>query len=547
VTDQQRPSAPLQLDVDLRLHPQLQELGRAALLTDALLLPFTDIEKRLAALAFGGSDEEVAQLCRSMKSYLGRLNANPHIPLKFRLEVLNRFEQELDLFDGEMTASVLNAHKIAILMVQEKAKTASSFYPVLVEMIANAIELSVKLLLLSLNSYRAQTIMATRQFFDLARLGLDVATVTDGHRCDGIQRLHQAICKHELLRRIDFFALPPSLQQRVWQELQCHIKLLHPCYYRQETALPESLQQEALVSNLNRPNNAAQFCLTPQQSMAFDAIIIPVHTFHERLQKASHHARTILQQPHNQSKNLHTEHELENTLLGTTTILRALSTKQRSEDRLVRNDIHIALEHIATAGIAKAFEKEPTESNEPTDYAIIRFGESGKKKQAHPWHIVNMHNNGICLECVSPGVGALVSGSLVGLDWLVPDDVETAPFAGDAIPAWKKLGIIRWVKNSKPGEQSVGIEFLPGDYRLASGMMPGGNKQTEAERTWPVLIRQHQGKRTMLLPETGIFRQTSLVIALGDKQAVFKVNQVMHVGNNYTECQIILANTAEPS
>jgi len=37
-----------ELDTDLRLHPQKLELGKAELLTDALTLPFTDIEKRLS-------------------------------------------------------------------------------------------------------------------------------------------------------------------------------------------------------------------------------------------------------------------------------------------------------------------------------------------------------------------------------------------------------------------------------------------------------------------------------------------------------------------
>ena len=36
-----------ELDSDLRLHPQRLELGKAELLTDALRLPFVDIERQL--------------------------------------------------------------------------------------------------------------------------------------------------------------------------------------------------------------------------------------------------------------------------------------------------------------------------------------------------------------------------------------------------------------------------------------------------------------------------------------------------------------------
>jgi len=47
-----------ELDTDLRLHPQKLELGKAELLTDALTLPFTDIEKRLSQYISGSSKDE---------------------------------------------------------------------------------------------------------------------------------------------------------------------------------------------------------------------------------------------------------------------------------------------------------------------------------------------------------------------------------------------------------------------------------------------------------------------------------------------------------
>jgi len=96
-----------ELDTDLRLHPQKLELGKAELLTDALTLPFTDIEKRLSQYVSGSSKDEKILLQKSIKSYLAKLNSNPLIPLHYRLKVLGRFERELELFDAEMTAAVL--------------------------------------------------------------------------------------------------------------------------------------------------------------------------------------------------------------------------------------------------------------------------------------------------------------------------------------------------------------------------------------------------------------------------------------------------------
>ena len=192
-------SVSLELDTDLRLHPQQLELGTAELLTDALLLPYGNIEKQLKQFAISASENEAEQLRKSMKNFLGRLNANPHIPLSFRMKVLNNFERELELFDGEMTTAVLNAHKIGVDLVQKAARDEPSYYKFLVDMISNAIELAVKLLLMSLEHYRAPAVITTRQLFELARLGLSVAGALDNKLQDKKHRLYKVICNYELL------------------------------------------------------------------------------------------------------------------------------------------------------------------------------------------------------------------------------------------------------------------------------------------------------------------------------------------------------------
>jgi len=534
-------STPLELQSDLRLHTQRPELGRAELLTDALILPFTDIESRLSQLALSSSELDAKQLRKSMKSYLGRLNANPHIPLKFRLKVLSRFEQELNLFDGEMTAAVLNAHKIGVILVQEKARSEPDYYPVLIDMVANAIELSVKLLRLSLEQYRAQTVLATRQFFDLARLGLDVAAACTDLPKEATTRLFKAICNHELLRKMDFFAHPPAMQQRIWLELQFHVGVLQPQFLRQGVSPAATCTAPLLLTNLNRPNNPASVSLQLTEALAFDAFVIPLAAFTERVEMAVHHAGSILHQPDMQKQVLHTEHELENTMLGCTAILNALNEEPRQDERGSRIDARIVLQLHATKALQQAFagddgygKKEPTQQN----------------RTNNTWRIANLHADGVCLERVDSGSVPQIVGALVGLHWLLPEVPPDLPFCREnpqQIPELKRLGIVRWIKAVKPGEQQLGITFIEDGYLLAQAVMLGGGQDAEARRTWPVLLRRYLGKRSMILPETGIYREMTFMLSQAGRQAPFKVSDVEQAALNYTCCHIVLANTTNNS
>ncbi|MDQ6978454.1 MAG: hypothetical protein Q9M75_10100, partial [Ghiorsea sp.] len=162
---------------DLRLHPQRLDLGQAEMLTDVLLNRFEDLEQRLNTY-FSGSAAG-PELRKSMQAYLSRLNSNPLIPLHFRLKVLHRFEERLDLFDAEMTAAVLNAHKIGVDMVQKEALKDPEYYRILVDMVAHAINLAGSLMKDTLGSSHAPAVITVRQVFDLMRLGMVVMPELD--------------------------------------------------------------------------------------------------------------------------------------------------------------------------------------------------------------------------------------------------------------------------------------------------------------------------------------------------------------------------------
>ncbi len=565
MTDSQGSSPPLaaslQLDTDLRLHPRRLNLGRAELLSDALTLPFTDIDSRLGHYVLGATTDEKRQLRRSMKNYLGRLNANPHIPLKFRLKVLNRFEQELDLFDADMTAAVLNAHKIGVALVQEAARLDQKYFPHLVDMISHAIELAIKLLRIDLEHYRPPAIIVTRQFFELAKLGLEISTQLDPAHADKTARLQQAICKHEFLRRLDFFKHDQARQQMIWHELQYHIKAIQACFYRQGQDMPHD-NRISLLINLNRPHENGQVIQqTNQQQAAFDCIAMPLDAFIARLGKGIRSVKQVLGDQQQQHKALHTEDALNSTMIGGTAILLALKSEKRHQARQSQNNIKVQLLEDLCSSMIKAF-STPQDKN--TD--------AGNDVGA-TWTVVDITADGMCLERMhsttqraQPGeqlsrepdrqsggkIGEQL-GKMVGLHWRFAaiDDSNTPPSAQQSkiIPA--RLGFIRWVKEHKSGEQRIGIAFFqprPAQQRqafiLAKAIVLGGNKDLQEKRTWPILIKPHKSSHIAIFPDRNIYKNMSFMVLQDDQHNQhFKVQQIMIAGANYTRCEIIPAKT----
>jgi hypothetical protein len=534
------PSAPATaLDTELRLLPQQLNLGRAELLTDALTLPFTDIESRLSHYALSSSPDESRRLARSMKSYLGRLNANPHIPLKFRLKVLNRFEQELDLFDAEMTAAVLNAHKIGVLLVQQAARSDSSYYPMLVDMIANAVELAVKLLLMNMARYIAPSVIVTRQFFDLARLGLDVAAAMGERAPSKTARLNKALCNHEMLRKIDLFAHPHTAQQQIWRELQCHVGALTPRFCRSGDSGDNNAHHFYMLINLNRPNDPGRIMRRLPNQIVWDAIVIPLDPLLERLARAIRSVETVLNDPKAQKQTLHTEQALATTLTGGRAILASLKEEKRNHARGQHGEGGVEIDFKLPDAIVRAFSnRQPLDEN----------GEAFDAQRA--WSMIDIGPHGACVERIHSDPLDPLPDSLVGLRWRFDRQRLKTRF----VP-WKEgmdqeqpdapaLGFIRWAKIVKPGEQRIGITFLEPGYQLAKAVVSAGNKRLDDKRTWPVLVRRQQEQSLVIFPDTGVYKQMTFILLMDGQHSHYKITDIPHAGQNYSCCAITRARTS---
>lgn len=526
----------LELEGELRLHPLQMNLGRAELLTDALTLPFTDIESRLGRYALNASPDQRAALVRSMKGYLGRLNANPHIPLSFRLKVLNRFEQELDLFDVEMTAAVLNAHKVGVLLVQQAARKDCDYYPMLIDMVANAMELATRLLRMNLAQYRSPVVIVTRQFFDLARLGLGVAALMGEQAPSKRERLYRAVSNHELLRKLDMFSHDESRQQQIWQELQYHVGALKPRLMHAGETIDGKVMEHAdasiwMLINLNRPNDPGRMLTEPPDTIDYDSIVIAMDALIERVKKAVFGVEAIMADRAAQRKSLHTEQALEHTLAGGRALLAALHEGRRSTDRKHEHGAGLMLNSNAAQSLTLASQRsgDPVSEEEPAD--------------TPRWTLIDSSAGGICLECMESNQSDLQPGTLVGLRWQMGEQGLRSDYARQpgSMPA---LAWVRWVRVERAGDQRIGLSFIEPGYKQAKAVVIGANQEMDQKRTWPVLVRPGEREHEILFPDTGIYRQMTFMLLQGRQQAHFRISEIIRSGSNYTLCRMTHARTA---
>ncbi|MDX8396357.1 MAG: hypothetical protein R8K22_08095 [Mariprofundaceae bacterium] len=507
-----------ELDTNLRLHAQKLELGKAELLTDALTLPFTDIEKRLNQYITGASDGEKLILQKSMKSYLAKLNSNPMIPLHFRTKVLNRFERELELFDSEMTAAVLNAHKIGVDLVQKAARSEPAYYKVLVEMVASALELAIKMLRIGLENYQSPAVITIRQAFDLMRLGLSVLPALKDEDISEASRLKEAVSNHELLRMLDFYGRSPEEQLTVWEELQHHIGTLAPVFLRKNEASPSLPGETFIITNTVRPNDAGKIESKPPEIPATDLIIIPVDPFIDRLVTAVNRVETVLASSQLQQHDLHTEEALHTTILGGNAILDTMRSKNRNADREAYAGVKVIVEEDA----GKAF----TEAHTALALSSYEYAPS-ERVNPESWSVTDVSQQGVGLERLIHSKCRFGVGAIIGLNWI--------PHKGEDM-----MGTVRWIKEPKPGEQKIGVEFFKYDYKLYKGAVLGGDSGDMSKgRSWPVLIKPGKPTHTAVFPDSRILKGLAFLLSKDSKSAHFKVQEVIERGRNYTICKVL--------
>jgi len=531
-------SASLALDKKQQnLIPQAMDPGNAEVLDDSLLQALHDIECRLRGFSLNSPAEESKSLARDMKRLIGKLNAEPDIPLNFRRQVLRRFEKSLDLFDTEMASAVLNAHKIAIMQLLQTAREDKRYRPILLEMISNALEIAIKRLLIKLEQYRTPSIIITRQFFDLARIGLDISAAEGDTTPAETTRLNRMVCNYEMLRKLNFFGKAHSLQKAIWQELQHYIGILKPRLYHSGDTFPNSSDNILMFINLHKPNDPGRIVDHLPETIEYDCIVIPLAPFIQRIREALQKTENVLHHQHLQEKNLHTERSLENTLIGCKAILDALKSEKRAP-RQTQTGIRVQLGLDPSIAILKAF--TPTRRNKTGSTSELF-------NQARAWNVVDLNQHGICLERMHAQAITVLPDSLVGLQWYFGDDQLEFKFIpwkdgmDQENPEAPRLGFIRWVRENRSGEQRIGIEFFDAHHKLSKAALAQGQREVDDRPALPVLVKPGKTMHTTTVPGTKVYKDMTFMIVHGHQRAHFKIREITHTGQNYTRCEIVRA------
>jgi len=142
------------------------------------------------------------------------------------------------------------------------------------------------------------------------------------------------------------------------------------------------------------------------------------------------------------------------------------------------------------------------------------------------WTVHNLSNSGAGLERLSYSSLDLGVGAMIGLSWI--------PHHGEPM-----LGFIRWIKEPKPGEQRMGIQFFSEKFQLVkAGVMGGGDELTE-KRTWPVLIKPTPKANIAIFPDARIYKNMTFAVGYEGKTIHMKVEKIVQSGNNFTICHVL--------
>jgi len=496
-------------------------LGRASLLSDAIKRPFTDIDNRLSRHWGARSEHEAEQLRFDMKAYLSLLNTSPMIPLKFRLKVLKRFENELDLFDDNLAAALLNAYQIAAEMLQQTATRNPAYYPALIDVAANAMQMAIQFFRLTLETYQSPGIITIRRIFNLERLGLGALQAMPEGLEEARAHLQHLVARYELLRALDFFGKPPSEQKIIWQLLQKDGGELQPRFYRHQDAPPSRLPGKLfLLTILSRPDQAPYVTHRPEKFPG-DTILIPLSRFLSHLAEEYKKSKILLRDEDLQKKVMRTEDELQLTMIGSGLILNDLRMKERAkryqyrETRVyINGDLRRAFAGVEDTGKISRYTLAPFELNAD-----------------NTWLIADISKTGLGLMRHSSSHADIEVGAMAGLKW--------PHHKGEP-----ELGFIRWFKEPKPDEQHLGIEFLQGNFRLISASLTGAGAIVSLKMIppWPVIAERRLDSLRIFSPEKNIFAGNILNLSNTEHPGPYKVHHIIRTGPNYI---LFIATPAE--
>lgn len=462
------PEAHNSIESELELEQELKQklnLSSAATaeekshaVVDFLRLQFVDIVKQLDSLALAATNEEKRAASKRVRSWLASLNSGPLVPLSFRLRHLRDLEDYLDLLAEDMGGLLLRAYKIAMLEVQRKALENEAYYKEIVHVGSVALDLACRQLKRDALRYFDFSILEIRQSLDIARLALVVSKKLPQCHHQFIEKLKHNLIQHELLRRIDFAALPVEEQRRVFALLPHYASMADVEYVAKGETLHNWGQGPFLVTLVGRPDMRPKRRTIFPRQMESAVFAIRMTKMIRQATEDRERAREIEDVTTRGFEELLTENEVAEAKSCSSALLQMMRRVKREKRTVVEKKevgvrIHVGIDVPDVSG---DWEPIPAEAN---------------------WQVYDLSRKGAKLICESKDGKVFTVGSILSVEW----PVKTG---------WPRYALVRWMQVSPQGYKRLGIEFIRGDIKGAKVSLVNVRTASIGGGEWPALLEK---------------------------------------------------------
>jgi len=523
----QKPALTLELQTSSALSTDdIPEVGALEALTDAIVVLFQNIDKQLTRYLVTFDQEEKADLHKSMQRFLGRINSNPLIPLSFRLKVLQTFSKEISFLDAQLTQAILNAYKVAILLVRDAAEDRTEYLLVLARLCGESITLAMRVTRLNFENYVEPSIQITRQVHELTRLGLAALEAAQGGEARGRKFrmiIHDGLAWYEIMRISNFYGLTPQGQNIVYTSLKPYIKHITSEYCPRSETVSSQAKHVYLVSSVGGRQNRPQWMTALAATANTDRVILDITSLLPVLKRQLNDVEEHLKNRKKQREHIRTEKELHMTHTVTKHLMTALHKVKRKHSREVISKGSVTLVGNFHVGI-----KLP---NDSTRIPILPVSHKGEETLASNWRAFNISPGGIALQTDEvanmPDVSALVR-----MVWTNDKNNDK--------PQW---GEVRWRRHLAVGKRRhLGVRFLPRNLATWRVQVVGG----EGDKQHMVLGMplKKDGRLVVWSNNTQLSVGSIMLIEISRQLYTCKVMGVVQRGENFVTCHLRASRVA---
>jgi len=315
-----------------------------------------------------------------------------------------------------------------------------------------------------------------------------------------------------LLRCMDLYARTDEQQRLVRQELKRYAERVVPVLYGRGKQLPRGANVYLVTSTTQLHLPPTKLTRLPDVAES-DVLVMPLDAFLAGINRDLKLAKRVVEMGAGKGKLLMTERRFNEISQGTAVIRRSLQSVSRKNARHRIEGIRALLD----VQLSDAFDHFSGHGPCLTDKML----NDAEKRLA--WSVVNVSETGAALQRMGHAWQEIQCGALVGARWI-----------GERVGSG--LAVVRWFRESKPGEQSIGIEFVGGTLQATRGMLVG-DQSAPMSRRCSLLYDPAEPKRVWF-PYVKMEVGSKLIYLFEGEGIRCHVAKVLRSGPNFTCCEL---------